>query len=143
MKRMRSAHDPGKIVADLAVAVALGGDCLADIAVLRAEPAVFGSVASDPVVFRLVSRLAADAPGALRVIRAARAAARQRAWELAGQDAPGTDGGLITIDIDATIVTSCSDKERAAPTWKTGGFHLLTVFADHGRSGSGEPLALT
>ena len=24
-------HDPGKIIADLAVAVAIGGDCLADI----------------------------------------------------------------------------------------------------------------
>ena len=31
----RAVHDPGKIVADLAVALALGGDCLADIAVLR------------------------------------------------------------------------------------------------------------
>jgi hypothetical protein len=41
-------HDPGKIVCDLAVAVAPGGDCLAVIAVLRAEPGVFGLVASDP-----------------------------------------------------------------------------------------------
>jgi len=38
----RAVHDPGKIVADLAVAAALGGDCLADIGVLRAEPALFG-----------------------------------------------------------------------------------------------------
>jgi hypothetical protein len=30
----RAVHDPGKIVADLAAALALGGDCLADIAVL-------------------------------------------------------------------------------------------------------------
>ena len=30
----RAVHDPGKIVTDLAVAVALGGDCLADAAVL-------------------------------------------------------------------------------------------------------------
>ena len=29
-------------------ALELGGDCLADIAVVRAEPAVFGLVASDP-----------------------------------------------------------------------------------------------
>jgi hypothetical protein len=28
----RAVHDPGKIVTDLAVAVALGGDCLADVA---------------------------------------------------------------------------------------------------------------
>jgi len=138
----RAVHDPGKIVIDLAVALALGGDCLADVAVLRAEPALFGPVASDPVVSRLVSKLAADAPTALRAVRAARAAARQRAWQLAGQDAPGS-GGPVTIDIDATIVTSYSDKEQAAATWKkTWGFHPLAVFADHGPAGSGEPLAV-
>ena len=37
-RALRAVHDPGTIVADLAVAVALGGDCLADIAVLRAQP---------------------------------------------------------------------------------------------------------
>ena len=99
-------------------------------------------MASDPVVSRLVARLAAEAPRTLRAIRAARAAARQRAWDLAGASAPGADGGLVTVDIDATIVTSCSDKEQATPTWKkTYGHHPLTVFADHGPDGSGEPLA--
>ena len=140
---MRAVHDPGKVIADLAVTLALGGDCLADIAALRAEPALFGPVASDPVVSRLVSRLAADAPRALKAIRAARAAARERAWALAGDAAPGADGGLITVDIDATVVTSCSEKDQATPTWKkTFGFHPLTVFADHGAEGSGEPLAI-
>jgi len=43
-------HDPGKIVLDLAVALALGGTCLADIALLREQPGVFGPVASDPTV---------------------------------------------------------------------------------------------
>ena len=38
----RSVHDPGKTVLDLAVAVALGGDCLADIGVVRAQPELFG-----------------------------------------------------------------------------------------------------
>ncbi len=56
-----ATHDPGKILLDLAVAVALGGDCLADLAVLREGPGVFGSVASDPTVSRLFSSLAADA----------------------------------------------------------------------------------
>jgi hypothetical protein len=46
----RAAHDPGKIITDLAVAVALGGDCLADVAMLRAQPELFGPVDSDPVV---------------------------------------------------------------------------------------------
>jgi hypothetical protein len=138
----RAVHSPGKIISDLAVAVALGGDCLADVAMLRAQPGLAGPVASDPVISRLVARLAADAPRALKAIRAARAAARQRAWDLAGQAAPGADGGLVTVDIDATIVTSCSEKEQAMPTWKkTYGHHPLTVFADHGAEGSGEPLA--
>jgi Transposase DDE domain group 1 len=139
----RAVHDPGKTVLDLAIAVALGGDCLADAGVLRAEPALFGPVASGPVISRLVGRLAADGPAALTAIRAARAAARQRAWALAGQAAPGADGGLVTADIDATLVTAHSDKQQAAPTWKkTFGFHPLTVFADHGAEGSGEPLAI-
>jgi hypothetical protein len=120
----RAVHSPGKIVTDLAVALALGGDCLADVAMVRAEPDLFGPVASDPVISRLVTRLAGDAPRALKAIRAARAAARARAWDLAGQAAPGADGGLVTVDIDATIVTACSEKEQAAPTWKkTFGHH--------------------
>jgi hypothetical protein len=138
----RAVHSPGKIITDLAMAVALGGDCLADVAMLRAQPELFGPAASDPVVSRLVGRLAGDVSRALKAIRAARAAARQRAWELAGDAAPGADGGLVTVDIDATIVTSCSEKEQAMPTWKkTYGHHPLTVFADHGPDGSGEPLA--
>jgi hypothetical protein len=59
------------------------------------------------------------------VIRAARAAAREQAWDLAGQAAPGADGEPITIDIDATIVIAHSEKEQAAPTWKKT-FGLLT-----------------
>ena len=139
----RAVHDPGKIIADLAVTLALGGDCLADVAALRAEPGLFGPVASDPVVSRLISRLAGDKTRALKAIRAARAAARQRAWTLAGDTGPGTGGGLVTVDIDGTIVTACSEKDQAAPTWKkTFGFHPLAVFADHGAEGSGEPLAI-
>jgi len=42
----RAVHDPGKIVTDLAVAVALGGDSLADVAVLRAQPELSGPVGS-------------------------------------------------------------------------------------------------
>ena len=139
----RAVHDPGKIIGDLAVMLALGGDCLADVALLRAEPGLFGPVASDPVVSRLIAGLAADAPRSLRAIRAARAAARQRAWALAGEAAPGAGGGMVTIDLDATIVISHSEKDQARPTWKkTFGFHPMTAFADHGPGGSGEPPAI-
>jgi hypothetical protein len=81
----RAVHDPGKVIADLAVTLALGGDCLADIAVLRSSPELFGQVASDPTVSRLVTTLAEAGPKGLRAIRAARAAARSRAWTLAGE----------------------------------------------------------
>ena len=59
-RKARTVHDPGKILLDVALAVALGGDCLADVVVLRAEPAVFGPVASDPTVSRLIDTLAAS-----------------------------------------------------------------------------------
>ncbi len=50
---------------------------------------------------------------------------------------------MVTVDLDATIVTAHSDKEQAAPTWKkTFGFHPMTAWADHGEAGNGEPLAI-
>lgn len=138
-------HDPGKIVLDLAVSLAIGGDCLADLAQLRAAPEVFGLVASDPTVSRCIDALAADAPAALAAINTARAAARARAWSLAGENAPdhATDASApLVIDVDATLVGAHSEKESAAPTFKRGfGFHPLWAFLDHGAEGTGEPLA--
>ena len=141
-----AVHDPAKVVLDLAVTLALGGDCLADVAVLRAEPGVYGRVASDPTVSRTIDALAADAPRALAAINTARAAARAHAWKCAGSDAPdastSADRPLI-IDLDATLVTSHSDKDGARPTFKRGyGFHPLCAFADHGVDGTGEALAI-
>jgi hypothetical protein len=95
------------------------------------------------VVSRLVSQLAGDLPRALKAVRSARAAARERAWTLAGEAAPGADGGLVAVDLDATIVIAHSEKQEASPTWKkTYGFHPMTAFADHGGNGNGEPLAI-
>jgi hypothetical protein len=134
-----AVHDPGKIVMDLAVAVVLGGDCAADIAVVRAQPGVFGLVASDPTVSRLIDRLAEDADRAVTAIRAARSAARTWVWDKAGT--PRQDG-LVVLDLDATLVTAHSDKEWAAKTWKKGfGFHPLLGYVDHGDAGTGEHVA--
>ena len=140
-----AVHDPGKTVLDLAVAVALGGDCLADIAVLREQRAVFGPVASDPTVSRTITGLARNPVAALRAIDRATAAARAAAWQLAGAAAPDHDSDArspLVIDLDATLVTAHSEKEQAAPTYKKGfGFHPLLAFIDHGPSGGGEPVA--
>lgn len=139
-------HDPGKIVLDVAVGLAMGGDCLADIAQLRAQPGVFGPVASDPTVSRLIDRLAADAPKALQAIASARASARAWVWGLAGDRAPDHAAGPdapIVIDLDATLVTAHSEKELAAPSYKRGyGFHPIGAWVDHGQDGTGEALSM-
>ena len=122
-RRPGAVHDPAKVVLDLAVTLALGGDCLADVAVLRAEPGVYGSVASDPTVSRTITALAADAPAALAAMDTARAAARAQVWKRAGVNAPDHDTSAavpLVIDLDATLVTSHSEKEAAAPTFKRG-----------------------
>ncbi|WP_406087329.1 IS1380 family transposase [Kitasatospora purpeofusca] len=140
-RKARALHDPGKILLDLALTVALGGDCLADVAMLRAEPAVFGPVASDPTASRLVDTLAAAGPRALAAIRRARAEVRERVWRLAGEAAPDA-GGEVVVDIDGVLVLAHSEKQDAAKTWKkTFGHHPLFAFVDHGREGSGEPVA--
>ncbi|WP_395298412.1 IS1380 family transposase [Kitasatospora hibisci] len=140
-RKPRAVHDPGKILLDLALAVALGGDCLSDMAVLRAEPALFGPVASDPTVSRLVDTLAAAGPRALTALRRAQAEVRERVWALAGRTAPNAGGGVI-VDIDGVLVLAHSEKQDATATWKkTFGHHPLLAFVDHGRQGSGEPVA--
>jgi len=145
-RRPFARHDPGKIVLDLAISLAIGGDCLADIAQLRAHPEVFGPVASDPTVSRCIDTLATDVKAALAAIHTARATARARAWATAGEHAPdrAMDAARpLVIDVDATLVTAHSEKECAAPTFKRGfGFHPLWVFLDHGAEGTGEPLSV-
>jgi len=119
----RAVHAPAKVLLDLAVTLALGGGCLADVAVLRAEPGVYGRVASDPTVSRAIEALAADAPRALLAINRARAAARAAVWQLAGQHAPDHEVSAeqpLVVDIDATLVTPHSDKEQSRPTLKRG-----------------------
>ncbi|GAA4401730.1 hypothetical protein GCM10023147_41620 [Tsukamurella soli] len=121
----------------------MGGDCLADLNQLRAEPGVFGAVASDPTVSRLIGSLASDPARALSAIASARAVARSRVWAPAGDTAPDhgvTADAPLVIDLDATLITAHSEKADAAPNFKRGfGFHPLCAFADHG---TGEPLAI-
>jgi Transposase DDE domain group 1 len=119
-RRPLAIHDPAKVVLDLAVGLALGGDCLADIALLRERPGVFGPVASDPTVSRTVDTLAADVGAALAAIGAARARARAAAWRAAGGHAPDHRVDRLrplVIDVDATLVTAHSEKEQTAPTF--------------------------
>jgi len=60
-RKASAVHDPAKVITDLALTLALGGDCLADIALPRCEPGVYGLVASDATVSRTIDALAKDA----------------------------------------------------------------------------------
>ena len=106
-RRSWAVHDPGKVMADLAVCVALGGRCLSDLSLLRCEKEVFGPVASDPTVCRLVGALADHVEAVEAAVNRARTVVRQRAWALAGEHSPTAGISAerpLVIDIDATLV---------------------------------------
>lgn len=131
LRSRRGGHDQGRVIRDLAVMLAAGGDCLADLGAVRDQQALFGPVASGATAFRLIDRIASD-PDGLERLRAAHALARERAWKLIGAPA------RLTIDLDATLITSHSDKEGAAGNFKGGyGFHPMLAYADQ----TGEALA--
>lgn len=121
-KQRRRGHDRGQVLVDLAVMLADGGRFISDLAVLRDQPDLFGTVASTPTAWRT---LEAIGHAELATIAAARAGARRAAW------AAGADPGFYVIDIDGTLINSHSDKDGAAPTYKKGfGFHPLIAYLD-------------
>jgi hypothetical protein len=127
MRERRGGHDPGRVVRDLAVMLADGGDCLSDLRAVRDQEPLFGAVASNATAFGVIERIAGD-PGLLDALRAARARARENAWNA------GARPGRIIIDIDATLITAHSEKDGAAGTFKGGfGFHPLLAFLDETR----------
>jgi Transposase DDE domain group 1 len=135
-------HDRGRVLVDLAVLIADGGEAIADIDVLRHQGEVFGPVASDTTVWRALDEIGV---GQLRRIAQARAKVRARMWTLFGgplaAKAAGRDLGerVVVLDVDSTIVIAHSDKDGAAPTYKHSyGFHPILVTCDN----TGELLAI-
>jgi hypothetical protein len=121
-KKRRRGHDRGKVLVDLAVALADGATSIADLRVLQDQPALFGEVASAPTAWRTLEAIDDDT---LARIAKARAEARRAAWTA------GMDPGYYVIDIDGTLVTAHSEKEGAAPTYKRGyGFYPLVASLD-------------
>jgi hypothetical protein len=131
LKARRSGHDLGRVVRDLAVILADGGDCLSDLGALGGQAALFGAVCSDATAFRAIDRIASD-PDGLERLRAAHASARARVWELTGPPE------LLDVDLDATLIGSHSEKQGAAGNFKGGyGFHPMLAYSDQ----AGEALA--
>lgn len=122
LRARRATHHPGAVLTDLAVSIANGGDCLRDVAVLHDQPDLFGHVASVPTASRVISRLT---PSHLEQLRAARRRMRDQVWQQAGRPE------LLVLDIDATLVTSHSEKEEASGNYKHGfGYHPLMCFLE-------------
>jgi hypothetical protein len=123
-------QDRGRLLAQVAVMLAGGGECVSDMAALRDQPELFGDVASSATIWRAVKEL----DGAvLDALRRARAATREKVWAAVG----GPDE--VVLDVDAALIEVHSEnKESAASHYKGGyGFHPMLCFADH----SGEALA--
>ena len=133
--------DRGIVLVSMAIAIALGAASMSDIALLAHLAPLLGTAASSPTVRRTLD-LAGDKKIRDRIARA-RARARAHAWNLIAQTERGfpwlevagkTLTGWVVIDMDATLITAHSEKEKAAPTWKKGyGFHPLAAWCRNTR----------
>ena len=122
-RERRSAHDPGRVLCDLAVMAADGGRCVSDLAVLAGQGALFGSVASVPTARRVLLSIG---EAEIDRVRQARALARARAWDA------GAAPDRVVLDFDATPISIHSEKEHAAGHYK-GGFGFNPLIATCGR----------
>ncbi len=122
-RQRRSAHDPGRVLCDLAVMGADGGSSVSDLAVMAGQGALFWDIASVATARRvLLSVGEAEIEG----LRQARALARERAWK--ARAAPDR----VVLDFDATPISIHSEKELAAGHYK-GGFGFNPLIASCGR----------
>jgi Transposase DDE domain group 1 len=128
-RERRSAHDPGRVLRDVAVMLADGGDCVTDMAAYEGQERLFGVKASETTTHRVLKSVDEQLLDAIGV---ARAAARSWAWDA------GARPETITLNIDATLVSAHAEKERAAGNYKHGfGFHPICCYLDE----TGEALA--
>jgi hypothetical protein len=131
-------HDRGRVLADTAVLIADGGRVMSDLAILRDQHELFGSVASDPTLWRALDEIGPDQRDR---ITTARARTRRHVWGLIAArhgripPSPVADrdlGDTIVIRMDATIQIAHSDKQQATGTFKgTYGHHSLTAWCDN------------
>ena len=138
-------HDRGRVLTDLAVAIADGATTIGEIDTLRHQGELFGPVASDTTAWRALS--GCDGVALARVSKA-RARVRRHVWGLIGARHGGIPparvagrdlGEVIVVRLDATIVVAHSDKQQAKGTFKgTYGHHPLTAWCDN----TGESLAV-
>jgi hypothetical protein len=139
-------HDRGRVLADLACAIADGAEVISDFRVMGDQAELFGLVASVPTCWRALDEVAAGGARAQARISAAVNAARRVAWAAAvtGHGAlPGVPiadkvlDGVTCLRLDATVVACHSEKQGAEPNFKGFGLHPLGCWCDN----TTEPLA--
>ena len=131
-------HDRGRVLLDVAVLIAGGGEAIADIHVLRHQSQVLGSVASAPTVWRALDEVT---PAVVKRIDKARAKVRAHVWSQLPGGVPASNvadtdqsmaGDVVVFGVDATLVAAHSEKEGAAVTFKKGfGYHPLGVWCEN------------
>src|SRR6266481_1636197 len=140
-------HDRGRVMADLACAVADGARVISDFRVMSDQRELSGLVASVPTAWRTLKEIARGGARADRRITAAVNTARRHAWaQVAARHGalPGvrladrTLEGVVCIRLDATVTFAHSDKELAEANFKGYGHHPLIGVCDNT---GGEPLA--
>jgi hypothetical protein len=126
-------HDRGKVLTQMALILAGGGESCLDIEHLRIGADLFGSVPSDTTVARTFHEITESTR---TDITAALSAVRAEVWK---RSSATTGTAPVMLDIDASLVEIHSEgKEQTAPTYSGGfGFHPLFCFAD----ATGETLA--
>jgi len=116
LRARRAGHDPGRVLVDVAVAIADGAVTITDVQALADQQGLHGSagsVASTPTIWRV---LAGIDEAMLAQIRLARAQARDRAWLARGE----------------LTVTAQSEKQDARGNFKGGfGHHPLGAWLDN------------
>ena len=139
-------HDRGRVLADLACAIADGARVISDFRVMGDQRELFGPVASVPAAWRALSEIAAGGDRRRRKVTAAVSRARRHAWAQGIARHGGLQPVLIAdrklegvtcIRLDATVVTAHSDKELAEPNFKGYGHHPIIAECDN----VAEPLA--
>lgn len=142
----QARHRPGGILASLAVMLAGGGEHVSDLDILRTSPGLFGAVPSNATVSRFVERTAGNPEAFSYGFGTLMRELRSKVWEAAGERNPAANATALDpliLDLDATLVTSHSDKEQAVGTYKGGyGFAPFVASVDYGTgNGTGEILA--